>query len=32
VHSYRFQATLRNNPAAQGTTATPSFTWAATSL
>lgn len=32
VHSYRFQATLRNTPAAQGTTATPSFTWAARSL
>jgi hypothetical protein len=32
VHSYRFRATLRNDPAAQGTTATPSFTWEATSL
>lgn len=32
VHSYRFQATLRNDPAAQGKTASPSFTWEATSL
>jgi hypothetical protein len=32
VHTYRFRATLRNDPAAQGTTATPSFTWEATSL
>ena len=32
IHSYRFQATLRNDPAAQGKTASPSFTWEATSL
>jgi hypothetical protein len=32
VHTYRFQATLRNDPAAQGKTASPSFTWEATSL
>ena len=32
VHSYRFQATLRNDPAAQGKTASPSFTWEAMSL
>jgi hypothetical protein len=31
VHSYRFQATLRNDPNAQGKTAAPSFTWEATS-
>ena len=32
VHSYRFVATLRNDPNAQGKTAAPSFTWEATSL
>ncbi|HMJ94522.1 MAG TPA: hypothetical protein VK486_01640 [Thermoleophilaceae bacterium] len=32
VHSYRFSATLRNDPNAQGKTASPSFTWEATSL
>ena len=32
VHAYRFQATLRNDPNAQGKTASPSFTWEATSL
>jgi hypothetical protein len=32
VHAYRFRATLQSNPEAQGKTATPSFTWEATSL
>jgi hypothetical protein len=32
VHSYKFTATLQNNAGAQGKTASPSFTWEATSL
>jgi hypothetical protein len=32
IHSYRFTATLQNNPGAQGKNASPSFTWEATSL